>query len=415
MELVLIKIVHRLRIARGTNAKLAILKEHKNNEIWKKFLVYTYDQRMTFGVSAPVSPDFDEVPISERMFSELDNLANREVTGNQAKQLARILSTSYGEIPRLILGRSIKAGVSFTTINKAYPGLIVVFESMKGKDCRITEWPVASSIKYDGGKVFAFVSENEVFLTSSSGSEITIKKLISEMRSFSPGVYEGELIHKEGKMVDRTVINGKITSLVSGTIDDLPDSFDWSYMIYDYIPTEEWANKHGKMPFRDRYGALMAMFNVEHPNLKYVKQVIQNQLDTIDAVVRFYNYYSSLGYEGSMHRYIYDTYRWNRSDRLVKKKAIRECVLRCVSVIPHTNPSKGNIGSLTCMGAIRDKDAGSVQVKVNVGSGLSKYDIQFDEDRYIDRDIEVIYNSVTKTDKGYSLFLPRYKRIVGDP
>jgi ATP-dependent DNA ligase len=409
----LIKIVHALRMARGTNAKLAILKKHSDNNKWKKFLTYTYDERITYGVSAPNGcTDFEEVVINDKMFKALDALSTRKITGKRARALAKALSRDFGEIPRLVLGRSIKAGVSYNTINKAYPGLIAVFKSMKGKDCPITEWPVASSIKYDGVKVFAFVSiESEVVLTTSSGASFNLKSLQRELLLADPGVYEGELIHKEGKMIHRPVITGQLNSLLAGTIDDISN---YSFMVYDYIPIEEWASQQATTSFIERQNLLADSLASFGHNIEFVKVVHHHLLKNMEKVVLFYEHYQSLGYEGSMHRYIYDRYRWDRSERLIKKKAIRECKLTCIGVVPHSNPSKGNIGSLVCKGTITDKDAGTVDVSVKVGSGLSKYDIQFDESRYVGKEVEVIYNSVTKTDAGYSLFLPRYKRLAGD-
>ena len=80
----LIDIVHRLRLAKGSNAKLRILQNHKDNELWKKFLFYTYDMRITYGVSAPSTFDFDEADVDEVMFGRLDELRFRQITGNAA-------------------------------------------------------------------------------------------------------------------------------------------------------------------------------------------------------------------------------------------------------------------------------------------------------------------------------------------
>jgi hypothetical protein len=63
-------------------------------------------------------------------------------------------------------------------------------------------------------------------------------------------------------------------------------------------------------------------------------------------------------------------------------------------------------------GTITDKDAGTVFIQVKTGSGLSKFDINCEPEMFIGTDIEMLYNSITKTDNGYSAFLPRYKRIV---
>ena len=123
------------------------------------------------------------------------------------------------------------------------------------------------------------------------------------------------------------------------------------------------------------------------------------------------------GFEGSMHRYAADPYMWTgdkRTDRLIKKKSIRQATVMCIGTIPHANQYKGITGSLIYRGIVNDKIAGTVEVEGNVGSGLSKFDIQFGEERYIGKEIELLYNSITESDGKHSLFLPMYKRIVGD-
>ncbi len=407
----LIQIVHELRSASGTNAKIKTLEKHRHNDQWLDFLIATLDQRVTYGVSAPTSTNFEEVDITDNMFKCLDKLANREVTGNDAKILSKGLSEVYGEIPRLILGRSLKAGVSTKTINKVYPDLIPVFESMKGRDVEIKEFPVLSSIKFDGVKVFAMVLNNRVTLYSSSGTEFTLSSLINEFTTAISGVYEGELVDTKGKQENRTKISGKLNSLLAGTINDIEE---YCYHIYDFIPLDEWSTKVSITPYNLRYKILISQFNTGFQDSSYVKIVKQIHHNNSKETTDFYNLLIQHGYEGSIHRYENDMYKWKRVDRLIKKKAIKECILECIDVIPHSNPVKGSIGSLVCSGIITDKEHGEVQVNVNVGSGLSKFDIMFPKERYVGSQIEVLYNSVTKVDNNYSLFLPRFKRILGD-
>lgn len=403
----LIKIVHELRKASGSNAKIKILKKYKDNELWKKFLLYTYDERKTYGISTVSSLDFDIVDIDENMFDAFDELSSRNITGKSAKSVANSLSKKYGEIPRLILNRSIKAGISSTTINKVYDNLIPIFKSMKGMDCPIKRYPVESSIKFDGVKVFARVENQKVTLCSSSGTEFTLKSLERDMLFLCDGVYEGELIYQEGKQIHRTKISGKLNSLLAGTIDDI--TAEYYYMVYDMITLKEWDEKQSITSFEDRQKLLTASFG--DYDLRHANKVFHDKLFSINEVEEYYNRLADEGYEGSMHRYFDDVYEWKRVDKLVKKKAIKECVLKCVGITPHSNPSKGNIGSLICKGQIIDKELGQIDIEVNVGSGLSKFDIQFSEERYIGENIELIYNTVTKTEKGYSLFLPRFKRV----
>ncbi len=405
----LIKIVHQLRLAKGTNAKVKVLEEHKDNHLWNRFLIYTLTPTFSYNVSPPKDMTFDEICIDEEMFNDLDKLSSREVTGNNAKKLALELSKKYGEIPRLILEKSLKSGVSFKLVNRVSPGLIYVFESMKGKDCPISKLPVLSSVKYDGVKVFVKVKSNQIFFRSSSGQIFIANNLSKEFENAMYGIYEGELIYDKGRQVDRSTITGILNKLLTGTLSDIPNNC--TYNIYDFIPLDEWSKKEGIIEYQERYETLLAQFSIDFKDSALVKLVDQIEHYSIKEIISFYNNLIEHGYEGSMHRYKEDVYQWNRSECLIKKKAIKECVLTCVSCTPHSNPSKGIVGSLVCEGIVHDKEYGNVQVKVNVGSGLSKFDIQRSEDSYIGEQIEILYNTVTKTDGKYSLFLPRYKRI----
>lgn len=405
----LISIVHELRLAKGSKKKIKILELHESNELWKKFLNYTYNPLVSYGVSAPLDCTFDMCDVLEGMFDDFDKLSRREVTGNAAKALTLSLSRVYGEIPRLILMRTIKAGISFTTINKVYIGLIPVFETMKGKDVPIEEYPVCTSIKYDGVKVFAEAREDGVQLFTSSGMPFEFKQLEDEFKSATMGVYEGELTHKEGKMIHRPVITGVLNSLLAGSKKEFPHV---KFRIYDIISLYEWDAKESHTPWETRQEVLISQFETGFQESAYVEYVEQHRHENWEEVEEMFNELVSTGYEGTMSRYGQDSYSFKRVDRLIKKKSIHECVLRCRDYVPHSNPSKGIVGSLVLEGEITDKFAGKVFVTVNTGSGLSKFDINCEPERYLGEDIEIMYNSVTSTDSGHSLFLPRYKRIV---
>lgn len=405
----LISIVHDLRKAKGRNDKIRILKEHFDNTMWKQFLLYTYDTSITYGVSPPKDINYDVTEIYPTMFESFDLLQQREVTGNDAKNYVKGQTQLYGEIPALVLGRSIKAGVSVTTINKVYPNLIPVFESMKGMDVPIEKYPIFSSTKYDGVKVFAEVDPWKVVLLTSSGAKFPLDSLTKELQRLPPGMYEGELIHKEGKQVHRSVISGQLNSLLAGTITDISD---YSFMIYDNMKLGEWANKYPKRTFLQRQSLLSTNYSKIFNTAIHTKLVTHFRGDSEEEIVSYFETKIAQGYEGSMHRYGQDFYEWKRTPRLIKKKSIKECVLTCVGVHPHSNPLKGNIGSLICEGGIVDKELGNIPVHVKVGSGLSKFDINKEPEEYIGKSIEVLYNTVTRAGNGYSLFLPRFKRVV---
>ena len=107
-----IKIVQKLRMAKGGNAKLKILKEHEDNEHWKQILLAMYDESINYYVSAPSDLTFVEENINiTEMLYDLNELANRTYTGNAAREVAKEGSQKYGEIYRLVLDGTLKAGV----------------------------------------------------------------------------------------------------------------------------------------------------------------------------------------------------------------------------------------------------------------------------------------------------------------
>jgi len=407
----LIQIVHELRVAKGSNKKIKILEQHRDNEIWKKFLLYTYHPYNAYGVSSPKVSDFDAADITDEMFNAFDELNNRVHTGKAAIAMAFRLSSQFGEIPRLVLDRSVKAGITATTINKVYPGLIPTFESMKGKDVPIEEYPVSTSIKYDGVKLFVFVSEIDIVIRTSSGLPLKLRSLSDEFGTATFGVYEGELTHKEGKTVHRPIITGHLNSLLAGTKENIPD---YKFRVYDFIPLEEWTSKNSTTTFAQRQAMLLSQFETGFADSAYVEYVEQHIHHGWPEVEEMFGELIKTGYEGTMSRYLDDVYTFKRVDRLVKKKSIKEAVLHCSEVIPHSNPAKGLIGSLVLSGHIEDKLLGKVFVNVNTGSGLSKFDINCEPERFIGETIEILYNSITQTESGYSLFLPRFKRICAD-
>ncbi len=96
---------------------------------------------------------------------------------------------------------------------------------------------------------------------------------------------------------------------------------------------------------------------------------------------------------------------------MVKMKATEEMELTCVGTTEGTGKYEGMIGALVCQGSIGAKD-----INVKLGSGLTDHDREQPPEYYIGKDIDVLYNDIVKAEGStrYSLFLPRFKRVVGD-
>jgi len=401
MGFLMIHIVHQLRKASGTNAKLAILKSHSDNEEWQSLLVAMYDSSINYYVSAPKDLTFTDNDTSG-MFLPLLQLSSRTVSGNRAKQLALECSKQYGEIFRLVLGRSLKCGVSVSTINKAYPGLVPVFKVMLAKNEPVTEFPVLASIKYDGVRVIARVENGIARLVTRNGKSLHIQSLITDLKNKPDGVYDGELVNGLGKQRDRIIITGAVNKVLKGTATDI---LDYTYHIFDYLTLAEWDSQICNTPYDLR---LSERILKSFPGL-YCKICAQEKLDSKEEVQKMFHYMISRDYEGLILRYPQDMHEWRRTPRMIKQKATRSCILVCTDIVEGTSKYEGMVGALVCEGIVD-----GLSVRVKVGTGLSDFDRDQPAHFYLKNKIDIIFNDIVRAVNAeyHSLFLPVFKRIA---
>jgi hypothetical protein len=402
----IMKIVHDLRIAKGTNAKLKILKEHSDNEFWKSVLLAMYDTSINYYISAPNDNTFADYGTHYySMLFSLEDLSKRKYTGNNAKRVALELSQQYGEIVRLILGGSLRAGVSITTINKAYPGLIPTFPVMLANKDAYIGLPLFASIKYDGVRLVVFVSDSDIILKTRSGKVLDLYSLQSAFKGCPQGVYDGELILGDGKQVTRTKITGFVNRILKGGTTDIPS--EYKFMVFDLLTDKEWAEK---VCYRDFLTRLHTLNEIQFDD-QYIRSIGQEQLERHSDINDMHTRIYSEGYEGLILRNGKDEYVWKRSNRLIKIKTTHSCSLTCKAVIGGTGKYESMIGALLCEGVVEDKF-----VVVKLGTGLSDFDRDMDDSYYVDSIIDVQYNDIVKAKNAdhYSLFLPVFKRVMGD-
>ena len=408
----MIHIVHELRHCKGTNAKLDVLVKYKNDFNWLRTLKYMYDTSINYYISAPIDYSFvDEIDVAD-MFENLDVLASGQYRGNVAKSLALGGSEKFGEIFRLVLGGSLKAGVSTTSINKAYPDLIPTFPLMLAEAAPIKMWPVWAFTKYDGVRLLVRVEDGVVTPKTRAGKHLEISSLIDSMKGMPNGVYDGELVKGNGLQSGRTKITGDVNRVLKGTWTDIQD---YSAIFFDYLSLFEWDNKCCGRVYYERFEVLSEnLSSIDISEISGRKglvcklahfEVMHNQVQ----VDELFNKLLLLGYEGLILRYGEDFYVWERSSLLNKIKAIHSGVLKCIGTTEGRNKYVGMIGALICEGIIDGKD-----IRVNV-SGLSDWDRDMDPDHFIGNGIDLLYNDIVKSDNNeyYSLFLPRFKRLLG--
>lgn len=399
-----IEIIHQLRMAAGRNSKKDILERYSNDLTWRRYLRAVYDSGINYGVSAPRDATFVDAVDLPELLDDLEMLIEHPA-GRAKQQMALALSEKHGELFRLALDGSLKAGVTATSINQVMPGCIPEFKVMLAKDAPIRKFPVLASTKYDGVRLIAFVSgTGDAMLKTRAGKVLNLKSLKKNMSVLTPGVYDGELVSGDGVQAGRTGITGSVNKVLKGSTTEIPD---YTFCVFDLLTHEDWKNQKCTVPYQLRHGVLSEILKGV-PHVKLVEQLVIHEQAHVDLA---YNSRIDKGYEGLILRDLNGHYLWKRSPELIKMKATHDCVLKCVGITPGTGKYEGLVGALECEGKVSGKD-----VKVKLGTGLSDFDRQRNKDYFIGHSVEAQYNDIVRAEgsQTYSLFLPRFKRVRND-
>jgi type II secretory pathway component HofQ len=99
-------IIEELNLENGSNYKMDVLRKHQDNELLKKILKMTYDKvAYSFGISMKnvYAGSSENMITLEEGLNELEKLARREVTGNNAIDLLENTLECVSENDRLII------------------------------------------------------------------------------------------------------------------------------------------------------------------------------------------------------------------------------------------------------------------------------------------------------------------------
>ena len=395
----IMKIVHALRMSNSRLHKENILKLHAGNAEWRAFLSAVYDTGINYGVSAPKDSTFRLQADPQQVLIDALKLTRSSLSGNTARRFAMEASQEHGEMFRIILDGSLKAGVNITTLNKIMPGLIKTYPLMLAKEVKDVRYPLLASIKYDGVRILVRVSQGVPSAMTRAGKSFPLESLVEGFAGAPDGVYDGELVWGEGHQEGRTRITGWVNKVLKGGLND----FDgYSYVVFDWVPLNSWDNQESSMGYVDRLAAAYAVAG------GVIQIAAQTAVHNDDQVTDMFDAALSTGWEGLILRYPDDPYVWKRSDRLIKRKAIKDAMMVVSGVTEGKGKYAGMIGALECIGRVETKE-----VTVNVGSGLSDFDRARQPGDYIGKTVEVSYNDVVKAEGAAysSLFLPRIKRV----
>lgn len=413
-----IKLFKQIQETSNINDKKAIIVTNKDNELFKKCLVFLLDGNVTTGISAKkikkkvikneyILPTFEDV---------MKYLAqNNTGTDNDISMIQKFLDEHEEdrEFYEQMITKSFRLGADSKVVNACISGLIPTFEIQLGtsvEKCKLVDGTYISISHKMNGTRCVYINgqmksrQNKLY----NGLEHIIEDI--KKLGLEDFFIDGELVYKNEEGLSDSDAFQKGCSIAMSKDND---KSQLKLVIFDIFPKEEFMNLHtSKKTYKERRKDLD----------KLEETIITSNIKNLSVVERLYegtdhsqiwkwlDYADiDMGWEGIMINL--DTpYECKRTKNLIKVKRFFEKDLRCTKVnIATTGKYKGIMGSITC---------NYFDNTVDVGSGFNDSQREYfanHPEEIIGKIVSVKYKEETQNkDGGKSLQFPVYMGILID-
>ena len=353
------EILYRIGDIGSTNEKKRILEETKSN-YFKFIFKQAYDPFINYGTVKIDTSDVEyeqDVRIDRNWFEDLEDLLNqlenRELTGNTAREEVKLFISRYpeswGRLVLNILKKDLRIGAGKRLINKVYPKLFpedICMSAMK-YDTKRVSFPVYADIKLDGIRCIADMSKKK--LVSRNGKEFKNYPFILK---------ELEQLSNEVTKIDGEIVMGHFQDLMrtlSRKEDGIELAKDAVYNIFDVIVDD--TELSGRLHILDQLQK-----EINEKNLTHLKIIKGTEISTEPQLLDFYNNQLADGHEGIMIKKLDGLYEFKRSYSWMKMKPEESEDLTILRVERGTGKYENLLGAIVCM----LPNGG----EVNVGSGF---------------------------------------------
>ena len=421
----IIEIFKKIQETSSINDKKAIIAANKDNELFKKCLVFLLDGNINTGISnkkinKKVEPSSELAPYylcRNSTFEEVMDYLIKNNTGTDV-DIYEIQSFLDGheedrEFYEQMITKSFRLGTDSKLVNSVIPDLIPTFEIQLGtsiEKCKLVDGTYISiSHKMNGTRC--------VFLNGQMKSRQNklyngLDHIITDIKKLGLEDFfiDGELVYKNKEGLSDSDAFQKGCSIAMSKDND---KSQLKLVVFDLFPKEEFLNLHtSKKTYKERRKDLD----------KLEESIIASSITNLSVVERLYegtdhsqiwkwlDYADEdMGWEGIMINL--DTpYECKRTKNLIKVKRFFEKDLRCTKVnIATTGKYKGIMGSITC---------NYFYNTVDVGSGFTDSQREYfakHQEEIVGKIVSVKYKEETQNkDGGKSLQFPVYMGILID-
>lgn len=414
----------------GKNDKVLIVMRNKENELFKYFLNFLYNETITTGLSdkkinkALSAKDWlnfeDNNPTTLKSAQEAMDFVSKNNTGSD-----KIISNVQGFLNRLpeeekdfmkeVLTKSYKCGITSSSVNKAIPKLIPeykvqlansyakVADKIKG-DFWITQ-------KLDGHRTLVEIHDDgRIIFRTRKGHQITgMTELEEEIRDsvLSPeGFEKGYSIVLDGEITisDESIDISKVFQETSKIIRRDGEKKGLKFHVFDAITYEEFLNGESKELYGDRRKALDNTFKEFFFPSEYIELVpVLYHGEDKDVIPELMDTATGKGWEGLILNT--DTkYFCKRHNGLLKVKEFFSADVEVTGYEVGTGRLRETLGALVL-------DFEGYEVRLGTGfTDQDRKDIWDDKENVVGKIVQVDYFEITSNQNGgKSLRFPSFK------
>ena len=413
-----IKLFKQIQETSSTKDKKAIIAANKDNELFKKCLVFLLDSNVTTGI-AEKKYDSLEARTSDwvhnnisKEFCELLDYIKQHNTGRdediiQCQAWSCGLDNDIKDFTRGMITKSIKLGCDKKVVNSAIPNLIPTFDVQLGTSIEkvklLGNEKIFISRKLNGTRT-AFVGDK--CMTRQGKEYKGLDHIISDLQKIvgTEMFVDGELLYKNKEGLSDSEAFQKGTGIAMSKDND---KSELKLVIFDMFPLDEFWNGKSKEPYSNRKKDLIELgekiTTLGTDNLEIVQMCYEGYDHS--EIWKWLDYAEQNDWEGVILNL--DTpYECKRTKNLIKVKKFYTYDLEVIGVEEGTGRNKGTLGALV----VKYKNN-----TVNVGSGFTDEERSYywnNQDKIIGRVIEVKYKEIT-TDKKTGLESLQFPVYVG--
>lgn len=413
-----IKLFKQIQDTSSTNDKKAIIAANKDNELFKKCLVFLLDGNVITGISdkkihKKVEPSSELAPYylcRNSTFEKVIDYLNKNNTGTDA-DIYEIQAFLYGheedrEFYEQMITKSFRLGADAKLVNKCIPNLIPTFDIQLGTSIEKVKLSgnekIFISRKLNGTRC-AFVGDK--CMTRQNKEYKGLDHIVADLQKLvgKDTFVDGELLYKnkEGLSDSEAFQKGTGIAMSKG------DKSNLKLVIFDMFPLDEFWSGKSKEPYSNRKKQIVELNEkiktLGTDNLEIVQMCYEGYEHS--EIWKWLDYAEQHDWEGVIINL--DTpYECKRTKNLIKVKKFYTYDLEVVGVEEGTGRNKGALGALV----VKYKNN-----TVNVGSGFTDEERSYywnNQNEIIGRVIEVKYKEIT-TDKKTGLESLQFPVYVG--